>query len=84
MLTLLATCYLTGQLLFSVPEGWIVTEVYSGGNAPSTGTMVLTYCPPECEEHRKRAFVKMIRYVIDGETAKMPDGCHVVLAKEKN
>ena len=84
MLTLLATCYLTGQLLFTVPEGWTVTDVYSGGSKPWSNTVTAIYCPPECEEQRTKPFVKMIRSVVDEETIKMPDGCKVVVTKEKS
>ena len=83
MLTLLATCYLTGQLLFTVPDGWKVTEVYSGGQRPFRDTLTILYCPPDCEEQRQKAYVKLARQMRVGDTVETPTGCTLRLEPQK-
>ena len=75
MLTIIAKCLLTGQLLFPIPEGWKAIEVYSGGQREWKDTMTLVYCPPECEEQRRKPFVVLRKDIEVGETAEAPQGC---------
>ena len=83
MLILLATCYLVGQTLFSVPEGWRVTEVYSGGHRAWSNTLTLTYCPPDCEAQREKPYVKLVREIHPGTTVEAPQGCQLTIVTNK-
>ena len=75
MLTLIATCYLVAQTLFAVPPGWSVTEVYSGGSRPFSGSLSLVYCDGGCEEARRQAYIRLTRKVAMGETVEAPKDC---------
>ena len=83
MLQLIAMCFLAGQVTFSVPDGWHVTHVYSGGQRESSYTLSLVYCPPECEETRRKAFVKLERTIAVGETVEAPQGCKLTIEAPK-
>ena len=84
MLTLVAVCYLVGQVLFSVPDGWTILEVYTGGNRPWSGSLTLEYCDSVCHEHRQKPYVRMTRRIAPGEVASVPpaSGCNLTLAVE--
>lgn len=79
MLELIAVCYLAGQTLFAIPEGWRAVEVYSGG-AQEVGSGII-YVPgclvPGCEAERRRTWVHLKRTVQVGETIKGPHGCEL-------
>jgi len=81
MLSLLATCYLASQFLFVVPDGWRVTEVYTGGDKQyiSGSPLILTYCSRDCEEQKKKAYMKLVRDLRPGETVEAPPGCTLTL-----
>ena len=83
MLTIIATCYLAGQILFSVPDGWRITEIYSGGQRAWSNTLTLNYCPPDCEAHRQKAYVKLVRQMRVGDTVETPAGCTLTLEPQK-
>ena len=83
MLQLIAICYLTGQMLFTAPEGWRMTEAYAGGSREWSQTLTLLYCPPDCEEARRRAFVKLERTIAVGETVEAPQGCKLTIEAKK-
>ena len=75
MLTLLATCYLAAQTLFTVPAGWTVADVYTGGPRPFSSTLTLLYCDPGCEEARKRSYIRLSRKAVAGEIVEAPKNC---------
>lgn len=79
MLTLIATCYLTGQLLFTVPADWRVTEVYAGGPRVLGETLSMVYCPPDCEAQRQKTYVKLVRDVQPRQIVEAPQGCTVLI-----
>ena len=83
MMELVVTCFLAGQLLFQVPSGWTVTEIYTGGEPSSLGnTLILTYCPPECVEERKKPWIVLKRTVEPGEIVKPPGKqCNLMVLK---
>lgn len=85
MLTLVATCYLAGQIIFAVPADWRVIEVYSGGmQAFKVGRTTLTYCDLACEEQAKRAFVKLTRSVKPGDIVETPADCTLTITTTKD
>ena len=83
MLQLIAVCYLTGQMLFTAPEGWRMTEAYTGGSREFSQQITLLYCPPDCEEARRKAFVKLERTIAVGETVEAPQGCKLTIEAKK-
>lgn len=84
MLTLVAVCYLIGQTLFSVPDGWTIVEAYSGGNRPYSSTLTLEYCDSACNEQRQKPYVRMTRRIAPGATASVPPatGCNLTASVE--
>ena len=84
MLELIAVCFLAGQMTFAVPEGWRVTQVYSGGQREWSNQITLVYCPPECEDTRRKGFVTLRRSIAVGEKVEAPKDCTLTIeAQEK-
>ena len=83
MLQLIAVCYLAGQITFTIPGGWRVTTVYTGGSPEYLQTQTLLYCSPECQETRRKAFVTLERTITVGETVEAPQGCTLTIEAQK-
>lgn len=77
VLDLIAVCYLTARIVFIVPEGWTVTEVYSGGKEVEGTFRTAIYCDAACEIEKSRPRIKLKRTMNEGDVVRSPEGCSV-------
>ena len=77
-------CFLAGQIIFDVPDGWRITQIYTGGTPEYLQMQTLLYCSLECQETRRKAFVKLERTIAVGEVVEAPQGCKLTIEARKD
>lgn len=80
MLVIVATCVLVAQTLFTVPNGWVVSELYTGGEQEMSQTVLSVYCPPECQVVKKQPYVKITRTIQEKEIVEVPKECKMAVS----